>query len=230
MPQPRQLALSLPHPAALGRADFLEGPGNRAALAVIDAWPDWQVHNVLLVGPAGSGKSHLVEIWRSETGAARIQAARLTPDDAQALVSAGAVAVEDIDRAAGHETALFHLLNLARERQAPVLLTSRRAAGDMPVVLADLASRLRAAQQVNLEPPDETLLAKVLVKLFADRQIRVEPPVIDFILRRMDRSFEAAARVVERLDQAALAEGRAVTRPLAAPVLLELFGGEAPSA
>jgi chromosomal replication initiation ATPase DnaA len=223
-PPPRQLALDLPHRAAMGRADFLVGAANEAAIALIDRWPDWPSKVVLLAGPVGSGKTHLVEVWRAASGAGIVAAADLSDGDAEPLVGRGAVAVEDLHAGAIDEKALFHLLNLATERHASVLLTSRVWPSALPLKIADLASRLRAAQPVELAEPDDDLLRRVLIKLFADRQLTVDQAVIDFIVTRMERSLEAANAIVERLDREALAEGRAITRRLAGAALGAGFG------
>ena len=214
-PPPRQLPLSLPHRPAMGRADFLTGAANYEAIALIDRWPDWPVRVVYLFGPPGSGKSHLAEIWRSASGAASVPAAAMARSDAERLLVSGAAIIEDLHAGPFDEAALFHLLNLAAERQAALLLTGRVPPAAMQVDLPDLASRLRAAQPVRLAEPDDYLLRHVLIKLFADRQLSVAPAVIDYIVTRLDRSLEAANLIVDQLDRQALAEGRAVTRHLA---------------
>jgi chromosomal replication initiation ATPase DnaA len=222
-PAARQLPLSLPHRAAMTRADFLVGAANTRAIELIDGWPEWPAPVVLLAGPVGSGKSHLVEIWREVSGATVVEAAHLEDDKVADLVSEGAVAVEDLHAGPLDEQALFHLLNLAGERGAPVLLTSRVWASALPVTLADLASRLRAARPVELGEPDDDLLRRVLVKLFADRQLAVDSAVVDYIVVRMERSLQAASALVDDLDREALAAGGAVTRRLAAGALARVF-------
>jgi chromosomal replication initiation ATPase DnaA len=217
----RQLALTLPHQPALGASDFLIGEANREAFEAVARWPDWPAPALWLWGPAGSGKSHLVEVWRARSGAARAAAAELGSEGVEAILDGGAAAVEGIDEKAD-ERALFHLLNLARQRGASLLLTSREGPDSLSPQLADLASRLRATQAIGLRTPGDDLLGRVLVKLFADRQILVDNAVVHFILRRMERSFEAANAVVAALDRAALAEGRSVSRALAAAVLSQL--------
>jgi len=163
-----------------------------------------------------------VEIWRTASGADALTAAALSSADPDRLLAPGAVAIEAIDEGAD-EPALFHLLNLARERNAYVLLTSRTPPMALAIGLPDLASRLRAAQPVELLEPDDTLLRRVLLKLFADRQLSIDSPMIEFIARRMERSLEAANLLVEHIDREALAAGRGVTRPLAGSVLERLF-------
>jgi chromosomal replication initiation ATPase DnaA len=225
-PAARQLPLSLPHRAQMTRADFLVGPGNAEAIALVDAWPRWPSPVVLLAGPVGSGKTHIVEIWREASGAACVPAPDLRDADVVSLVGTGAVAVEDLHAAPFDEAALFHLLNLATERKAPMLLTSRVWASALPVTLPDLASRLRAARPVELGEPDDDLLRRVLVKLFADRQLAVEPAVVDYVVTRMERSLEAASAVVDAIDHDALAAGAPITRRVAAAAIARVFDGE----
>jgi chromosomal replication initiation ATPase DnaA len=222
-PAARQLPLSLPHRVAMTRADFLAGAANAQAIALIDDWPLWPAPAVLLAGPVGSGKTHLVEIWREASRGTIVTAADLADHQVEALVAAGPVAVEDLHAGIRDEAALFHLLNRAREKKVPVLLTSRLWASSLPVTLPDLASRLRAARPVELGEPDDDLLRRVLVKLFADRQIAVESAVVDYIVVRMERSLQAASAIVEELDRDALAAGGGVTRRLAAPALGRVF-------
>lgn len=222
----RQLALSLPHNPQMTRADFLIGTANENAAALIDRFPDWQSRIVLLVGPAGSGKTHLGHIWSEAAGAAQIAARDLREQDVEPLLGGGRLLVEDVDRGVIDEAAMFHLINRARERGAHLLLTSRQPPASMALALPDLISRLRAALLVELLPPDDALLERVLVKLFADRQLRVDPALATYIVRRIERSLEAANRVVAALDEAALAAGRPVTRQLAAEVLDRDFGNE----
>ncbi|ADZ70806.1 AAA family ATPase [Polymorphum gilvum] len=223
--RPRQLPLILPHEQALGRDDYLVGASNRAAFELIDSWPDWPSAVVVLAGPVGSGKSHLVQIWHERSGAAVIEAGDLTEGRVEELVSAGAVAVENAHRGVD-ERALFHLLNAARQAGASMLITSRTWPAAWPLALADLVSRLRAATPVEILEPDDDLLRRVLVKLFADRQLAVEPAVVDYLVVRMERSLGVAGRVVEAIDREALANGSRITRPLAGKVLEQIQAGE----
>jgi chromosomal replication initiation ATPase DnaA len=207
-----QLPLSLAHPPNYRRDDFVVAPSNAAALALIERWPDWPSPVVTLTGPAGSGKTHLVRIWAAAAAATIVAAAGL---GAASLPENGPVAVEDVGGDLA-ETALFHLVNEVAERGQHLLLTAREPPERWPIALPDLKSRLRLATPAAVGAPDDDLLRRVLVKLFADRQLLVERSVIDYLLNRMDRSFAAAAALVDSLDRAALAEGRRITRALAA--------------
>lgn len=216
---PRQLSLALGHRQSFERVDFLCGPGNATALARIDHWTDWPGRALAVIGPQGAGKSHLTAIWAKAAGARVIAARALDCGAVPEALATGALAVEDPDRGAPDEAALFHLLNLAREQGAYVLLTARRPPAAWPVRLPDLASRLRAVPVVTLEPPDDALFAAVLVKLFADRQLAVDDRVIEFLTNRIERSVAAAQAAVAELDGEALRLKRRVSRALCADVL-----------
>ncbi len=217
--QPRQLAFALPHAESLSRDNFLEGPANAAGLALVDSWPDWPNRVMLLVGPEGSGKSHLAAIWAEEAGARATSAQALTAAAVPGALATGALVVEDLKPSEFDERALFHLLNLAREDAAFVLITARAAPSALPIELRDLRSRLRAAPTVSLLPPDDQLFRALIVKFCADRQLSVDESVVSFVATRIERSFAAARQAVELLDTEALRLGRPVTRALAAELL-----------
>jgi chromosomal replication initiation ATPase DnaA len=213
------LALALPHAESLARDDFLEGPANEAAVALIDAWPEWPNRVMWLTGPEGSGKSHLAAIWAEAAGARSTTAHALTAANVPAALATGALVLEDLRPAAFDERALFHLLNLAREEQAFVLITARVPPSALEIELRDLRSRLRAIPVVSLGEPDDLLFRALIVKFCADRQLAVDEAVVGYVATRIERSYSAARRAVEHLDREALRLGRPVTRALAA----ELF-------
>ena len=191
--QPRQLAFALPHAESLSRDDFLEGPANAAALALIDSWPDWPNRIMLLAGPEGSGKSHLAAIWAEEAGARSTTAHALTAAAVPGALATGALVVEDLNPSGFDERALFHLINLAREDQAFVLITARVPPAAFQVELRDLRSRLRAVPVVTLLPPDDQLFRALIVKFCADRQMSVDETVVSYLATRIERSFAAVA-------------------------------------
>lgn len=217
---PRQLVFELGHRPASGRDDFLVAPSNEAAVALIDAWPDWPDRIVALSGPSGCGKTHLAEVWRMASGAVSLVPGDLPAADIPALVAQRAIILEDLATlTAEGERALFHLVNLVRAEESNLLITSREALARLPLALPDLTSRLKAVPQVELGAPDDALLAGILVKLFDDRQLRVTPAVIAYLASRIERSVEAARAAVAELDIASLSGKRPITVPLAAEIL-----------
>jgi chromosomal replication initiation ATPase DnaA len=216
---PRQLLLALDHSVSFAREDFLRGPSNAEALNLVERWPDWPDRIVALIGPQGSGKSHLAAIWAEATGA-RVLSAKLLPhSDLPAAFATGALVLEDLEFEGLDERALFHLLNFAREQAANVLITSRSPLTTFPVVIRDLASRMRAVPSVALAAPDDVLLRALIVKLAVDRQIAVDESLVSYVANRIERSFAAAHHAVQRLDEEAMRQHRPVTRALA----VELF-------
>lgn len=216
-----QLSFDLPSRTALGRDDFFVSPANANAVAMIEGWEDWPARKLMLVGPPGSGKTHLTHVWANLSRAQIIAAGDLCTADIAALATTP-VAIEDCHRIAGQreaETALFHLHNLALADGRSVLLTAAKAPAEWPISLPDLSSRLQGTPSVHISPPDDALLGALLMKLFADRQLAPTPATLPFLVSRIDRSFEAAARAVAALDAAAMNARRSITPRLAAEVL-----------
>lgn len=216
---PRQLAFVLPHEESLTRDNFLEGPANEAALALIEAWPEWPARTMWLAGPEGAGKSHLAAIWADASGARVSAAHALSPANVPGALATGALVVEDLRAGDFDERALFHLLNLAREEAAFVLITARELPTAFEIELKDLRSRLRALPVVSVLPPDDQLFRALIVKLCADRQLSVDETVVGYLANRIERSYAAARDTVARLDREALRLGRPITRTFAAEIL-----------
>lgn len=236
-----QLILDLGHRPALGREDYLVAPGNRVAVDWIDRWPDWPQSGLALYGDPGAGKTHLTQVWRSRSGAVALEPRALferePPEllgDAEACVLDHAEALWDAlwdgtaPPQAGAdpealrqegERRLLHVFNMMTQRGGHILFAGRAAPARWPIALADLRSRLAALPAVALGPPDEALIEAVLVKLFADRQLAVEPAVVRYLLRRIERSFAAARGVVAAIDRESLRSGRPVTVPFVGEVL-----------
>ncbi len=217
----QQLGFDLPSRTALERDAFFVAPSNAIAMAMIETWPAWTGGKLVLTGPTGAGKTHLTHVWATMAKARIIAARDLLVEDVPELAKS-AVAVEDVPDIAGNdeaETALFHLHNLALAEGHALLFS-----GDLPVAgwglrLPDLMSRLQGTTAVSVDPPDDALLAALLVKLLADRQLTPKPTLITFLLGRMERSFAGAIDLVARLDAASIAAKRPITRQLAATVL-----------
>jgi chromosomal replication initiation ATPase DnaA len=189
---PRQLAFDLPLDPRYGREDFLVGPANEAAYALIEAWPDWPDSVLVLTGPSGSGKSHLAAIWAERAHAWTIPAAEVGADAVQHLVSNGALVIEDIDRAESRdEAALFHLLNRARERSCPVLLTSATGIDALGLATPDLRSRLRLAPRIDRSLGRARDVVAELDRDALGRGRRISRPLALAVLRRMGLDGEA---------------------------------------
>jgi chromosomal replication initiation ATPase DnaA len=209
-----QLTLDLGLRPALDRENFLVAPSNETAVAWIDRWPDWPGAALALYGPPGCGKTHLAQVWRAASGAIAVgpaDLARTSPPDllgqSRTVLLDGLDAVLDSD--AERERTVLHLYNMVVERGGHMLLTGQSAPARWPVALADLRSRLAAVQAVELGAPDDALVEAVLVKLFADRQLRVGAEVVR----------------VDAIDRAALESRREITVPLARRVLKDLASG-----
>ncbi|WP_295136520.1 DnaA/Hda family protein [uncultured Reyranella sp.] len=219
------LDLALP-PPTYARQDFVVADGNRQALAWIDSWPDWPAPALSLSGPSGCGKTHLGRIW-----AARSNAIVMSGDDLDGMsvadltrlaATSPAIVIEGAERAP--ERGLFHLYNLMRERGGFLLLISAEPPARRSIALPDLASRLRAAPAVAVEPPDDELLGSIILKQLADRQLHAGAGVVQYLVSHMERSADAARRVVAALDRRALTERREIDRRLAADVLADIAG------
>jgi len=216
-----QLSFDLPVREARGREDFFVSPANAEAVAMVEGWQGWPSRKLVLTGPPGSGKTHLVHVWAALSGARIVSAADLPEADIPDLAS-GPVAIEDCDAIAGNrhaEEALFHLHNLALAEGRSILFTAEKPANLWNLTLPDLASRMQGTPASPLHEPDDTLLGVVLMKLLADRQLSPTPNTVPYLVRRIDRSFAAARDVVARLDSLSLSTGRPINRALAAKLL-----------
>lgn len=228
-----QLSFDLPRRAALGREDFFVSQANEHAMTVLDEWQNWAVPRLALVGPKGSGKSHLARVWAADSGADIIDFDGLIALEDQGFRRNRPILVEDLDRletlettkADATERAMFHLYNAHAEAGLVLVVTGCEPPARWRIILPDLASRLGAMPLVRVDAPDSALLQVLLIKLFADRQINVAPGVIGFLALRIERDGNAAERVVDALDRAAMRERRGVTRPFAASVLKQLGQG-----
>lgn len=219
------LNLTLP-PPTYAREDFVVADGNREALAWIDRWPDWPAPALSLNGPTGCGKTHLGRIWAARSGAIVMTGADLdgmsVADLTILAATSPAIVIEGAECAP--ERGLFHLYNLVRERGGHMLLISDEPPARWSIDLPDLASRLRAAPAVAVAPPDDELLGSIILKQLADRQLHAGAGVVQYLVSHMERSADAARRVVAALDGRALIERREIDRRLAMDVLADLAG------
>ncbi|TQV80661.1 HdaA/DnaA family protein [Denitrobaculum tricleocarpae] len=224
MSRPAQIPLDLGHRPALGREDFLVMPSNELAVGVIDNWPQWQAFAIALCGPPGSGKSHLCQVWRASSGAVEVDAQSLAQHEPPELIGDATCCVVDgveeaLATSAELQRRLFHLYNMMRERDGYLLVSGREAPARWRCGLADLRSRLSTLPVFELGAPDDLLIEAVLVKMFADRQLKVSPEVLRYILPRMERSFACARALVTAIDASSLEQRRDITIPLVRDVL-----------
>ncbi|MAU41964.1 MAG: DNA replication protein [Kordiimonas sp.] len=219
----QQLPFSYPQRTARGAEDFLITSSNQNAVQWIDRWPDWPSNTLILLGPEGSGKTHLAHVWQERTNAHY-----LTADDLKSthdMWPAGHYIVEDLDAkplTSRQQTELFHLYNWLREGQFSLLLTSRTPPAQWKICLPDLISRLKSPQTAILKDPEDELLGGVIVKMFNDRQITISIDVLNYILRHMDRTLATAKNLVIAIDNRAFSEKRGITIPLVKAVIGDL--------
>ena len=222
---PHQFPLDLTCRPAMGRDDFLVAPCNEDALSWIDHWPDWPAPVLVLQGPPACGKTHMADVWMTRAGARAINAKSLKTHSAEEIFSPGTSSLIDhIDPWLGSrdaETTLFHLYNMMKENKQTALITMRMVPKHVDFALPDLASRLRAAPVAQIKAPDETLLSAILVKMFQDKQLKIDQSVVNYILPRVERSFATIRDIVNRADQLALSKQRAISIPLMRDVLTQ---------
>lgn len=214
-----QLPLDFPHDPSMGRDDFIISDANRAALTKIETWPHWPARVFLLIGPNGSGKTHLSTIFCELSDASLIDARHLTAMDPMTIFDHGPIVFENIDHYQIDEKTLFHILNLVREQQSWLILTCRQGPEYWDLKLPDLISRLRAADRIEILPPDDDLLRAVIVKQFADRQIVIDRAMLDYMLVRIERSLEFINQLIFEVDKEMWSSGRRLTKPLAASLI-----------
>lgn len=221
----QQIPLDLGHRTALGRDDFLVMPNNQDAVAWIDLWPEWPAPCIILYGPVASGKTHIGAVWAEKSSAICIKASGINEEVIRDIAEMNHhVIIEDADDLIGNlagEKGLFHLYNIFKEDGRSVLITLKEPPVRRSFALPDLASRLRAAPSVAIREPDEQLITALIVKLFNDRQIRIGADVLNYILPRIERSFEAVNDLVERADQKAMIEKRNISIPLMRDILMD---------
>ncbi len=214
-----QLIFDMASRPALHADNYFISKSNASAVELLDSWPDWRDPSVIICGNEGCGKSHFVNVWRRISGARKIQASELTESLIDTLSGCQNLAIEDIDQGLKDETALFHLLNLTKERNNRMILTTRKMPGDFHPTLPDLRSRLRSLPVFTINQPDDHLLKTILLKLFDDRQINIEPDVLDYIFTHIDRSMLSIMEFVKQLDHASMASQKKITKHFARKIL-----------
>ena len=207
---------------------FIVAPSNQHAFDWIGRWPNWLFSALVLVGPAGCGKTHLASLWQSNSHAAWVDLATVGIEQAAALTAGGTpILVEDCDRVLDEtqaERRLLQLYNLAKAGGSRLLLTARRPPSQWRLELPDLESRLNSAMVVAIEPADDELLRSVAAKLFEDKQIGVREEVVAYLLARCERTVASVAQAVETLNTVSKERQRPITVPMAREVLFQSEG------
>jgi DnaA regulatory inactivator Hda len=214
---PKQIPFALPVDPAMGEEDLLTTSSNADAASLVQQAKPGEL--LLLLGPKGSGKSHLAGIWTTRMNARAFDFAHMEPD---ALKDAPSWVLEDADKIewnTANAQKAFHLLNSAREQKRALLITASTPPASWNISLADLRSRLLALPVAQLQTPDDALVAGLLVKHLNDRQLRVSEEVLNYLIPRLPREGAKIEEVVRKLDEASLADRRSITIPL----LKEIF-------
>lgn len=212
-----QLVFDLPRRASLAREDFFVAASNALAISVIDNWEAWEFNKAVLIGPKGAGKTHLANLW-----AEQVQGKICDLSTDFAGLSPANYCVDDMQNCADNpdaQEALFHFHNRIIGAGKSLLFVGRGSVRDWGITLPDLASRLGQTDLAEISSPQDDLLMAVMAKEFSDRQVQVTQPTLSYLIRNMDRSFEALHHLVDALDHASLSAGRKITRSLAAEIL-----------
>ena len=219
----RQFVLDFPHRSSIGEGDYLVSESNIEAISWIDKWPDWPTPALAVYGPSGCGKTHLGHVWRARSKAILLNVADISTASPPELLGEAVNCVVDNAHEYAHAEAMLHLFNHISELGGKLLILGRIAPARWALSLADLSSRLNAVPAIEIKKPDDQLLRALLGKLFQDRQLKVSEDVLDYLLPRMERSFDAARTIVETSDQIGLSQGKGITVPLARDVLGQLY-------
>jgi chromosomal replication initiation ATPase DnaA len=211
-----QLTLPFPHEPGYAALDFVPDCSNQDALAWLGRPQDWPDRRLALWGDGGRGKSHLLHVWARDSGLTLLAGQTLRSLDA--VPSSGGLALDDADTVADERT-LLHVLNTARDGGLRLLLSGRTPPARWPVRLPDLSSRLRAITAVEIQPPSDALLRSLLMRMVADRQLKVGEAVQEWLLLRLPRAPGALREAVARLDRESMVRQQSITRTFAARVL-----------
>jgi len=208
----QQLILDLRSIPSMGRNDYFVSDVNKEAVTWLDAWPNWTTFGFIVCGPLGSGKSHLAQVLKTLSHGDIIEAKDISDQNIDQLSQKKCLIIENIELLTS-EALLFHLYNMLLENKNNLMLTSNLTIPQISFELPDLKSRLLSMTQVNIGFPDDRLLKNLLIKQFLDKGILVEMDVIDYLIKRIDRSFEAILKLVSKIDFQSLEKAKKITIP-----------------
>ena len=208
----QQLILDLRSIPSMGRNDYFVSDVNKEAVKWLDAWPNWATFGFIVCGPFGSGKSHLAQVLKALSHGDIIESKDISDENIDQLSEKKCLIIENIELLRS-ETLLFHLYNMLLENKNNLMLTSKLTMSQIRFELPDLKSRLLSMPQVNIGFPDDRLLKNLLIKQFLDKGILVEMDVIEYLIKRIDRSFEAISKLVSKIDFQSLEKAKKITIP-----------------
>ena len=211
-PVNQQLILNLRSLPSMDRNDYFVSEVNKEAVTWLDAWPNWTTFGFIVCGPLGSGKSHLAQVLKTLSHGDIIEAKDISNKNIDQLSEKKCLIIENLESLTS-ETLLFHLYNMLLENKNNLMLTSKFNVSQINFELPDLKSRLLSMPQVSIGLPDDRLLKNLLIKQFLDKGILVEMDVIDYLIKRIDRSFEAISKLVAKIDFKSLEKAKKITIP-----------------
>jgi len=217
-----QLVMPFSSAPSYHAADFIRGAANAEGVRWVEAWPEWPYSMLLLTGPKGSGKTHLSHVFAARARATIIPTERVGTAPADHLLTGNHCWVLDNIDSITDAPALAQLINHVWARGDYLMMTAAAPAAQLSIPLPDLRSRLLAMPSITLGAPDDALLAGVLAKEFADRQLRVAPDVLNYAATRLERSYSSMQQFAARIDALSLARGKAITLPLVRQLLRQM--------
>ena len=213
-----QLILKFPSHQAYKREDFYVSPGNQKAYDFINSWPRWIKRIVNIFGPSGSGKSHLASILKNKTSCLQINSDELNEKIFIRYKTKETLIIENLDKKIS-EKLLFSLWNVALQDNKYLMTTSKKPISSYKFKLKDLESRVKSSLIIGINLPNDDLISVILAKNFSDKQIKVEKKHIDYIIKRIDRSYEKISQFIFTLDKYSLKKGSPFSLKLIKEVL-----------
>ena len=213
-----QLILKFPTHRAYKKEDFYVSPSNQEAYDFINNWPKWIKRIINIFGPSGSGKSHLASILKNKTSCLKIDSSEINEKIFLKFKTKEALIIENLNEKIS-EKLLFSLWNIALQDNKYLLITSIKPISSYKFKLTDLISRVKSSLAIGIDLPGDDLISVILAKNFSDKQIKVEKKHIDYIVKRIDRSYEKISQFILTLDKYSLKKGSPFSLKLIKEVL-----------